>query len=161
MFDLGAEPGELNEPPFGTNMAFRKQMFSKHGGFRTDLGPQPGSEIRSEDSEFGSRLLAAGEHLWYQPSAVVYHAVPENRTRREYFQTWWFGKGRADVREMGTEKNSKWHVAGVPLFLFRRIVMWTLRFAFCAHEPQRFSSKLKIYWLAGIILEHYKQAQST
>lgn len=160
MFDLGMEPGKLGEAPFGTNMAFRKQVFAKHGGFRTDLGPQPGSEIRSEDSEFGSRLLAAGEQLWYEPSALVYHIVPQKRARKAYFQTWWFGKGRADVREMGKEK-ARWYVAGVPLFLFRRIVMWTVRYALCTHEPQRFASKLKVYWLAGIIFEHYKQAQST
>jgi glucosyl-dolichyl phosphate glucuronosyltransferase len=158
MFDLGVEPAELKEPPFGTNMAFRKQVFAKYGGFRTDLGPQPGTEIRSEDSEFGARLLAAGERFWYEPSAVVYHSVPRKRARRAYFQTWWFGKGRADVRELGREK-ARWYIAGIPLFLFRRIVVWTLRFTLCPREPQRFSNKLKIYWLAGIILEHYKQAQ--
>src|SRR5438445_7610660 len=69
-FDLGDVACELSEPPFGTNMAFRKSMFEKYGGFRTDLGPRPGSEIRSEDSEFGGRLLAAGERLRYEPSAL-------------------------------------------------------------------------------------------
>src|SRR4029453_17645691 len=85
MFDLGNEPGELKESPFGTNMAFRASVFKTHVGFRTDLGPCPGSEIRSEDTEFGNRLLAAGERLWYQPSAVVYHAVPANRVQKRYF----------------------------------------------------------------------------
>ena len=60
-FDLGMEAGPISEPPFGTNMAFRKEMFEKHGGFRTDLGPRPGSQIRGEDTEFGRRLLDAGE----------------------------------------------------------------------------------------------------
>src|ERR1700722_5303031 len=44
MFDKGQESCELFTAPFGTNMAFRKEMFTKYGGFRTDLGPQPGSE---------------------------------------------------------------------------------------------------------------------
>jgi glycosyltransferase involved in cell wall biosynthesis len=161
MFDLGGEPGELKESPFGTNMAFRKEMFAKHGGFRTDLGPQPGSEIRNEDSEFGSRLLAAGERLWYQPSAIVYHVVPEDRTKREYFQAWWFGKGRGDIREMGVTKKAEWCVAGVPLYLLRRLAVWSLRFAISVHEPERFSSKLKVCWLAGMIREHYEQAHSS
>ena len=30
-----------------------------------------------------TELLAAGEHLWYVPTAVVYHAVPEERLRRK------------------------------------------------------------------------------
>src|SRR5271167_4895867 len=44
IFDLGKEAGELKEAPFGTNMAFRAEVFKKVGLFRTDLGPQPGSE---------------------------------------------------------------------------------------------------------------------
>ena len=47
------------------NMAFRKSMFEKYGGFCTDLGPRPGSEMRNEDIEFVNRLFAAGERLWY------------------------------------------------------------------------------------------------
>ncbi len=94
VFDLGAEAGSLDESPFGTNMAFRKKMFSKHGDFRTDLGPRPGSEIRNEDTEFGLRLLAAGEKLRYEPSAVVYHAVPKTRLQKRYFLKWWFDKAR-------------------------------------------------------------------
>ena len=158
MFDMGGEPDELKESPFGTNMAFRKEMFSKHGEFRIDLGPQPGSQIRSEDSEFGARLLAAGERLRYEPSAIVYHAVPQDRTSRKYFQAWWFGKGRADVREFGVSKDARWYVGGVPLYLLRRLTMWTMRFTISAREPERFSRKLKVYWLAGIILECHKQA---
>ena len=100
MFDLGLDAGPLSEPPFGNNMAFQKKMFNKYGCFRTDLGPQPGSEIRSEDTEFGGRLLAAGERLRYEPSAVVYHSVPENRLQKKYFLAWWFDKARADLRHM-------------------------------------------------------------
>jgi glycosyltransferase involved in cell wall biosynthesis len=55
LFDLGSDTVELFEAPFGTNMAFRRGMFDKHGGFRTDLGPRPGSEIRSEDSATNTR----------------------------------------------------------------------------------------------------------
>ena len=37
-FSLGLEAGQLFEPPFGANMAFRKEVFDKCGLFRTDLG---------------------------------------------------------------------------------------------------------------------------
>ena len=79
VFDLGLEAGPISEPPFGTNMAFRREVFERCGGFRTDLGPRPGSQIRGEDTEFGRRLLDGGEPLRYEPSAVVYHPVPEER----------------------------------------------------------------------------------
>ena len=95
------EPRELLEPLFGNNMAYRREVFEKYGGFRTELGPRPGSEIRSEDTELGQRLLSARERLRYEPSAIVYHAVPPNRIQKSYFLAWWFDKGRAEIRELG------------------------------------------------------------
>jgi len=87
IFDMGSEAKEMKESPFGNNMALRKKVVEKHGGFRTDLGPCAGSSYpqKSEDSEFGIRLLAAGERLRYEPSAVVYHCVPRSRIQKEYF----------------------------------------------------------------------------
>ncbi len=38
LFDLGEVSCELKRAPFGTNMAFRKNMFEKYGIFRVDLG---------------------------------------------------------------------------------------------------------------------------
>jgi hypothetical protein len=43
-------------------------------------------------------LLAAGERLRYEPSAVVYHEIPECRLQKKYFLDWWFDKARAEVR---------------------------------------------------------------
>jgi glycosyltransferase involved in cell wall biosynthesis len=156
IFDLGTEPGELREAPFGTNMAFRMEMFSKYGNFRTDLGPQPGSEIRNEDTDFGSRLLAGGERLWYEPSAVVYHAVPQNRVQQSYFLAWWFDKARADIRQSGMPEGTSYHVAGVPIYLFRRLGAWTLRWIIAMNPGRRFSCKLKVWGIAGMIEECHR-----
>jgi glycosyltransferase involved in cell wall biosynthesis len=159
LFDLGADGKESNEPPFGTNMAFRREMFLKYGGFRTDLGPRPGSEIRSEDTEFGSRLLAAGEHFWYEPSAVVYHLVPRERVQREYFLTWWFDKARAEVREDRVRRRSMLYVSGVPLSLFRTLCVWTLRWMCSVDPARRFSCKLNVWKTAGRIQEYHHQSK--
>ena len=114
LFDLGDRGSALEIPPFGTNMAFPRSVFEKHGDFRTDMGPCPGSEIRNEDTEFGRRLMSAGERLWYEPSAVVYHAVPENRLRKEYFLRFWYDHGRALIREKGITPD----VFGIPRWCF-------------------------------------------
>ncbi len=154
IFDHGSTAGELKEPPFGTNMAFRREMFSKHKGFRTDLGPLPGSDLRhNEDSEFGARLLAQGERFWYEPAAVVYHDVPQLRLKKDYFLAWWFDKTRADIRQNGIPKDSTRLVAGVPLYAYRRIILWTLRWALAPHAGRRFSCKLNVWRLAGMIKE--------
>jgi glycosyltransferase involved in cell wall biosynthesis len=159
MFDPGTEAGALNEPPFGTNMAFLRKMFEEYGGFRTDLGPRPGSEIRNEDTEFGQRLLNAGEQLRYEPSAVVYHSVTPNRLTKKYFQTWWFDKARADFREFGVPRQTNWFVLGIPLCFFRRLAVWTLRWMVTLDPSLRFERKLKVWGRLGEIAESYRQSR--
>lgn len=158
-FDLGTTAAPLMEAPCGTNMAFRKSVFDKFGGFRTDLGPSPGSEIRSEDSELGFRLLWSGERLWYEPSAVVYHPVTENRLHKDYFLIWWFCKARGDVRAFGVPAGNRWCVAGTPLYLFRRLVVWILRWMVAIGSSKRFSCKVKVWTYARQILEYLRQAR--
>jgi glycosyltransferase involved in cell wall biosynthesis len=157
IFDLGDEARDLTEPPFGANMAFRKAVFQKYGGFRTDLGPRPDSMVRGDDTEFGGRLLAAGEGLRYEPSAVVIHPAPKDRLQKEYFLAWWFAKGRANVREFGAPPRTR-RLCGIPLYLFRRLAVWTLRWMVAVEPSRRFSCKLKVWSLAGEILECYGQS---
>ena len=156
MFDLGQQPGELSEAPFGTNMAFRKTVFAKLGGFRTDLGPRPGSAIRSEDTEFGYRVLGDGQRLWYEPSAVVYHSLPAHRVQKRYFLTWWHDKARADVRASGAPSDTKWYFVGIPLYLFRRFAVWTIRWLATPSPARRFSCKLKVWGVTAQIKECYR-----
>ena len=160
LFDRGAEPGELNEAPFGANMAFRRGMFDKYGGFRIDLGPRPGSEIRSEDSEFGCRLLAGGERLRYEPTAVVYHEIPEYRLQKKYFLAWWFDKARADIRAFGKPDSTYRQLRGVPVVLFRRLAVWTLRWLVAVQPSRRFSCKLNVWKVTGQVLECYRKTSS-
>ena len=78
-------------------MAFTKRHL-KNTVFQADLGPCPGSEIRGEDIEFGRRLLKGGSRLWYEPSAIVHHAVADNRLQKEYFLRFLYDNGRALIR---------------------------------------------------------------
>lgn len=160
-FDLGDKAGETKEAPFGTNMAFRKEVFQKYGDFRTDLGPQPGSEIRNEDTEFGTRVLNGGERFWYEPTALVYHSVPRDRIRKEYFLAWWFDKSRADVRQDGIPRKSRLYISGVPLFLFRTLSGWTLRWLVSLDPGRRFSCKLNVWKTAGLIQECHHRFKVT
>lgn len=161
LFERGVVAGPLHESPFGTDMAFQRKVFGKYGGFRTDLGPQPGSEIRSEDSEFSHRLLDAGEKLYYQPSAVVYHPVLQDRVKKQYFLKWWFDKARADIRVFGIPNDTKWFAFGVPLYLFRRVAVWTLRWMVALNPSQRFDCKLNVWRNLGAVFESYHQAPVT
>ena len=161
LFDIGVQAGPLTESPFGTNMAYRREMFEKYGGFRSDLGPRPGRDIQhNEDTEFGNRLLAAGERLWYEPSAIVYHSVARDRLRKEYFLAWWFNKSRADVRAYGPPVVSKLRIGAIPVRLFRRLAVSMLRWIVAVGQSRRFSNKINVWCVAGQIVGCYREAQS-
>jgi glycosyltransferase involved in cell wall biosynthesis len=101
LFDQGGEPKELDVPPYGASMAFRGEVFQKYGYFRTDLGRSGASLLGGEDTEFGLRLIAAGERFGYEPSAVVYHPIAEERLKKKYILTWFFDFGRARTLQKG------------------------------------------------------------
>ncbi len=159
-FDLGDNAGELHRAPYGANMAFRRSMFAKYGGFRTDLGRNPGDKIGNEDTEFGRRLLAAGERLRYEPSAIVYHPVPQGRLTQEFFYSWWFDYGRAMIRERGVRPD----VWGIPrdyLSLLRFVTRMpgiTLRWILSINVQKRFRYKCWFWHAIGQMSELYRRA---
>ena len=160
-FSPDIEAGPLNEAPFGGNMAYPKWVFEKYGGFRTDLGPVPGSNgpQKSEDNEFGHRLLAAGERLRYEPSATVYHTLqPDRAHNKQYFLGWWYDKARADIRAFGIPKDTRSFFLGIPVYLFRRTMVWTIRWMVRTNPADRFAAKLKVWTRVGEILECYRMA---
>jgi hypothetical protein len=162
-FNPDRKAGEVTEPIFfGTNMAFRRTMFEKCSNFRTDLGPSPNPNTPrpNEESEFVQRVLAAGEHLFYEPTAPVFHPVPFSRLQKEYFRSWWFDQGRADTRAFGISPQAKWFVGSVPLYLLRKLIVWTIRWMAAPDPSKRFSSRLSGQCLAGAIVECRHRSRS-
>jgi glycosyltransferase involved in cell wall biosynthesis len=162
-FNLGDKACELDEAPYGTNMAFRKQMFEKYGEFRTDLDRCGGNTMSNGDTEFGRRLMKAGERLRYEPSAVVRHPVPENRITKKYFLAWWFDYGRASVREWG----QKPAVLKIPRPYFNILRLGTvvmvpkiMRWAMSLDPQKRFYNKCRVWLTAGQIKEYYRVARA-
>lgn len=66
-------------PPLGMNLAFRKTLCDKIGGFDVALGPRPGRHIGREETAFIRRAQQAGYRVFYNPKAVVYHHIQEER----------------------------------------------------------------------------------
>ena len=160
LFDLGNEPCQLDTPPFGANMAYRMEMFEKYGPFRTDLGPRPGNEIRNEDTEFGRRLLAAGERLRYEPSAIVFHPVPMDRIRRSHFLKWFFDLGRAQTLEAGRRpdiwgiQRRYWSISKIAVAV---LTVRALHWALSLNSSKRFYYKCFVWATAGQMAEIYRQ----
>lgn len=161
LFDRGSVPIELSDPPYGTNMAFHREMFEKFGAFRTDLGPCAGSEIRGEDTEFCLRLMKAGIPLLYVPTAVVHHEIPAGRMKQEYFLTWYFDYGRAHIRSRLRRTDDLWIIprplVGImnhlAFMLPKKIFGWMFTFG----EVERFFAKTQVWMIAGETAEIYNQ----
>jgi glycosyltransferase involved in cell wall biosynthesis len=155
IFDLGLEARQLHQPPFGGNMAFRKEVFDSYGGFRTDLGREGRNLISNEDTEFGRRLLAAGLRLRYEPSALIYHRMEGVRLHPKYFLKWWFNKGRSDVRE--SLDKSALRVFGGPFRLAFSFVLEVVRWMIAVRPSNRFGCKLAVWAYAGKVFESHQR----
>jgi glucosyl-dolichyl phosphate glucuronosyltransferase len=164
LIDFGKVPCELKAPPYGTNMAFRRSMFAKYGTFRPDLGRCGSGLLSNEDTEFGRRLLATGEHLRYEPLAVVHHPVPEQRLRKKYFRNWWFDYGRARVIERGTSSA----ILGIPRKFFslgslvlRYLSVRALRWVITLNPQRRFYKECQVWLTLGEIAQTFRQSSKT
>jgi glycosyltransferase involved in cell wall biosynthesis len=151
-YDLGNVSQEISKPPFGANMAFRKDVFKKHGVFRTDLGPTGRRLMRGEDTEFCQRIIDSGENIVYVPDAIVYHPVDEKRLQKRYFQSWYYEYGRMIVRrDPPATETVRWF--GVPRYILRELAGAALTWATAFEPKKRFFHKLECYQRFGQIAE--------
>ena len=164
LFDRGPVPIELSDPPYGTNMAFRKEVFEKYGVFRTDLGPSVSSEIRGEDTELCLRLMKSGIPLLYTPTAIVYHEVPGKRLEKGYFLKWYFDYGRAFIRtrprrpDVGVIPRA---IIGITNHLLIMLPQKTFQWMLTAGATERFYAKTQVWKVAGEMAEIYNQWSSS
>jgi glycosyltransferase involved in cell wall biosynthesis len=153
-YDLGDQnqPCRIENPPYGANLAFRKGVFNKYGLFRTDLGPVAGTTFRGEDSEYCRRLMSQGEKLVYVPRAVVFHPVPEERTKKRYFESWYFDYGRMLVRTSSPPRGTSSYF-GVPRYMLRKLMtsLWHWNSTF--ERKRRFYHRLQVWQTLGEIAE--------
>ncbi len=154
-YDLGdqTQPCRIENPPYGANLALRKNVFDKYGLFRTDLGPVAGTTFRGEDSEYCRRLMSRGKKLIYAPGAVVHHPVPEERTKKRYFESWYFDYGRMLVRTSGPS-TTRTSYFGVPRYMLRKLMTCVWQWNTSLERKRRFYHKLQVWQALGEITEY-------
>jgi GT2 family glycosyltransferase len=105
----------------GANLAVRRDVLNRLGGFAVHLGKKRGTLLSGEDHDLCARAQKAGFRAVYVPSACVYHWVPADRLRIRYFVNWFFWSGitYAAIDHGGAGMKS---FAGVPGFIVRRLV---------------------------------------
>jgi glycosyltransferase involved in cell wall biosynthesis len=107
--------------PLGANMAVRRSVVERVGGWNTDLGKLQGTLRTGEDHEFSLRMIDGGCRGAYDPEASVRHRVPRERLRLAYFARWFFDNGAIEAGLEHDHPTSDRYLLNVPRYLWRRI----------------------------------------
>ena len=102
------------------NIAFKKEVFAKHGEFSAAV-QRAGDSIGSlEDHEFLTRLLRGGVAGLYVPEMIVDAFVGSDRMTKAYHRRWHTGHGHfyAVMKDPEWERSS-YRVLGVPGHLYK------------------------------------------
>jgi GT2 family glycosyltransferase len=105
-----------SQAPFGANMAFRRDVFEKVGGFDTSRGRKGNVLASGEDGELFERILAAGFKAVFLGQSRVHHKVESFRLTKRYFRRWRFQTSRniAQSKDMTGERR----LFNIPLYVF-------------------------------------------
>jgi glucosyl-dolichyl phosphate glucuronosyltransferase len=152
-FDWGEEIKQIHFPPLGANSAFRREVFERHGLFRLDLGVSGDKHtITCDDTEFGERIIRAGEKIVYCPSAIIYHPVDPERATKRYFRSWYYYNGRSLTRTAGPPREGVFYF-GVPRWLYRELITNIARWLFTFDRTRRLQNQFKAYRSLGNAVE--------
>ena len=122
---------------FGANMAFKKEMFEKHGHFREDLGAGRGT--MGEDTEFYDRLSKKSSKLYYCGKVLVWHPAVKERMTLGYIARWNIGYGRyCVVKHDGQIEQNIASYWGIPRYLFRELVERFIKLIFSCLNSRKF-----------------------
>lgn len=107
------------QAPYGANMAIRRSVFDRVGGFDTNRGRKGKVLASGEDGEMFERILDAGYKAVFLGDAQVHHKVEAFRLRKAYIRRWRFQTSRNIAISRGVR--GKRRVFNVPLYLFPQL----------------------------------------
>jgi glycosyltransferase involved in cell wall biosynthesis len=141
----------------GANIAVRRRVFERVGGFSAVL-QRIGNRVGStEDHEFLTRLLAAGVSALYDPRINVRTVVPRARLSKRYHRAWHQGHGRfyALMHEPTFEQSTRGTVLGVPAHVYRSAVRectaW-LASVLSRRRSEAFAHELQLRFLSAFAI---------
>lgn len=104
------------QAPFGANMAFRRDVFSRVGPFDTSRGRKGKVLASGEDGEMFERILAASMKAVFLGQSRVHHKVEAFRTTKTYLRRWRTQSSRNLAISRGLPGTRR--IANIPLYLF-------------------------------------------
>jgi hypothetical protein len=148
----------------GVNMAVRRSVIQRVGGFSPALDRQGASLLGQGQAEFFFRTRMAGVRGLYVPAMLVEHHVPAARMQLAYHRRWWYWKGVARARlqvlhpisELGIDQRAVPHLLGLPRFMWRSalddVAGW-LSAVVRRDTTRRVERELMLMYFAGYLAE--------
>jgi arylsulfatase A-like enzyme/GT2 family glycosyltransferase len=132
-YDQGANPtpiyAETGPLPGGGNLFLRVDVFSRSGGFSTELGPKGHDLGGGEDSAFVLHAVTSGERLQYVPDVLQHHYVDVERLQFSYLLRKAYQRSRSVSRVH--------HEGGrVPLYMWRKLTEYGAKAALPLNWPR-------------------------
>jgi glycosyltransferase involved in cell wall biosynthesis len=140
--------------PIGANMAVRRSVVDRIGGWNPTLGKLQGTLRTGEDHEFALRLMAARCRGVYEPDAWVRHRVPAERLELDYFRRWFYENG---IIVAGLERDyptTNRYVLNVPRYLWRRAagdLAAVARGTLLRDRRRTTAARMRLGWFAGYV----------
>jgi len=139
---------ERQRVPLGANMAVRRRLIERIGGFNPSLGRRGRSLLGQEQAEFFARGREGGARGVYVPAMELSHHVPRERLTKQYFRRWWFWKGVSRARvdalhhrtELGLDLRDVPYVMYVPRFIWGLLLRGAMRWMGAAARRERVSA---------------------
>ena len=137
--------------PAGGNMAFRREILLKYGGFDTTLGRVGGKLTGGEESDLFERLANDGVEFWYVPDAIIYHIIAKEKLTTDYFKRLSYNTGVSQRHRAALHNR-------VIRFLFSEVVKWGVTLALALYyiltlRPSKgwWLLKMRYYITQGIL----------
>jgi glycosyltransferase involved in cell wall biosynthesis len=174
VLDYGQEPfvyEDRRRIPIGANMAVRRSVFDRAGGFNPALGRKGKSLLGQEQAEFFYRTRAHGVRGMYIPQMELHHHVPRERLTRSYFRRWWFWKGISRARlhrmhpetELGLDLRRVKRIRGVPRFAIGEVLdhvrgLWSSSLR--RDRVRRMEEEMMLMYSVGYVVESWRKKGS-
>ena len=139
----------------GANIAFRRDVLERLGGFPASLGRHGSRLLSGEEIYLQTLLIHEGRTCWYEPKARVRHRVPANRLSPSWFRRRYFAQGLSDAAMWRLARNGS---SDSPLGLAARQAMPIVRSGFglrgmlrAPDDADEFTDHCGVLWRLGYV----------
>lgn len=146
-----------SQAPFGANMAIRKSVFGKVGGFDTRRGRKGTVLASGEDGEMFERILTADYKAVFLGQSRVHHKVEAFRLTKRYFRRWRFQTSRNIAQSRGLAGDRR--IFNIPFFVFPQLLRAALRMAWghlTQPRDEAFNREIVVFHFLGLIQGLYR-----